>query len=82
VGPATVRALAYIAQLVYGASISWKDPAKFSFAVGGKDGVPYPVDRSAMDEATNIIKQGIHKAHVGTKDRLQAIHRLKELIPA
>jgi len=82
VGPATVRALAYIAQLVYGASISWKDPAKFSFAVGGKDGVPYPVDRSAMDEATNIIKQGIHEAHVGTKDRLQAIHRLKELIPA
>jgi hypothetical protein len=36
-------------ELIYGAEPSWKDPVKFSFAVGGKDGVPYPVDRRTMD---------------------------------
>jgi len=82
VGPATVRALAYISELLHGAPSSWKDPTKFSFAVGGKDGVPYPVNRRAMDEATELIKQGIQEARVGQRDRLRAIKRLKRLVPA
>ena len=45
IGPKAVRALALISELVYGKELSWKDPAKFSFAHGGKDGIPYPVDR-------------------------------------
>ncbi len=56
VGPATVRALALIAELIYGTSPSWHDPVKFSFAFGGKDGVPYPVDRRRMDETTEILR--------------------------
>jgi len=55
-GPATVRALALIAELIYGAKPSWQDPVKFSFAFGGKDGVPYPVDRHTMDETTEILQ--------------------------
>jgi len=55
-GPATVRALALIAELIYGAKPSWRDPVKFSFAFGGKDGVPYPVDRRTMDETTEILR--------------------------
>jgi hypothetical protein len=82
VGPATIRALAYIAELMYGAKTSWHDPIKFSFALGGKDGVPYPVDRKAMDEATNIIRQGIDEARLGKADRLRAIRRLKAIVPA
>jgi len=81
VGPATVRALAYISELIYGAPPSWEDPIKYSFAVGGKDGVPYPVDRKAMDEVTMIIKQGIEEAKLGKDEKLKAIRRMKKILP-
>ncbi len=81
VGPNTVRALALISDLIYGEKPSWSDPVKYSFAVGGKDGVPYPVDRRAMDESTVFIKQGVQKARIGEKEKLRAIKRLKEFIP-
>ena len=44
VGPKTIRALSLIAELVYGAEVSFRDPVRYSFAHGGKDGHPYPVD--------------------------------------
>jgi hypothetical protein len=81
VGPSTVRALALISELVYGEQPSWVDPVRFSFTVGGKDGVPYPVDRAAMDASTEIIRNGIKQAKVGEKERLQALHRLREFLP-
>jgi hypothetical protein len=49
VGPGTVRALALVADLIYGERPSWRDPVKFSFAHGGKDGIPFPVDRDLYD---------------------------------
>ncbi|MGC9307880.1 MAG: DUF763 domain-containing protein, partial [Thermoplasmatota archaeon] len=60
---------------------AWQDPAKYSFAVGGKDGIPYPVNRRAMDEATMLIQEGIEEASVGKKDKLRAIERLHSLVP-
>jgi hypothetical protein len=81
VGPSTVRALALISELIYGNPPSWNDPVKYSFAVGGKDGVPYPVDRSTMDESIAILKNGIDQAKVGKKDKIKAFRRLKEFIP-
>ena len=81
VGPRTVRSLALIAELVYGEAPSWRDPVKFSFAVGGKDGVPYPVDRKAMDESIEILKSGVEEARVGGREKLQAITRLREFVP-
>ncbi len=80
-GPRTVRSLALISELVYGAEPSWKDPVKFSFAVGGKDGVPYPVDRKAMDESIDILKSGIDEAKVGKKDKVRAFRRLRDFVP-
>lgn len=77
VGPNTVRALALISDLIYGNKPSWKDPVKYSFTVGGKDGVPFPVDRKAMDESTEIIKQGLQQAKIGDKEKLRAIKRLQ-----
>lgn len=82
VGPATVRALALISELIYGAEPSWRDPVKFTFAVGGKDGVPYPVDRRAMDETIEIMKKGVGEAKVGNRDKLDAIRRLRSVIPS
>jgi len=76
VGPKTVRALALISDLVYGDKPSWQDPVKYSFTVGGKDGVPFPVDRKAMDESTEIIISGIKQAKIGNKDRFESLKRL------
>jgi hypothetical protein len=81
VGPNTVRALALISDLIYGEKPSWSDPVKFSFTVGGKDGVPFPVDRKAMDESTEIIEQGIQQAKIGNSEKIKALRRLREIIP-
>ena len=81
VGPSTVRALSYTAEIVYGTEPSWKDPVKFSFAVGGKDGVPFPVDRNAMDKTIQILRQGIEEAKLGNKEKLDAFRRLRRFIP-
>jgi len=81
VGPSTVRALAYISNVIYGKPPSWKDPVKYSFAVGGKDGVPYPVDRKAMDEAIHVLKQDLEEAKIGRQEKLQALKRLKVIVP-
>jgi uncharacterized protein len=81
VGPATVRALALISDLIYGETPSWEDPVRFSFTVGGKDGVPYPVNRKAMDESTEIIRTGVEQAKIGQKEKLYALQRLKDFLP-
>ena len=80
VGANTVRALALISDLIYGEKPSWADPVKYSFTVGGKDGVPFPVDRKAMDEATMMIQQGIQHAKIGSTEKLQALKRLRHSI--
>jgi hypothetical protein len=80
-GPRTVRALALISEVVYGEPPSWKDPVKFSFAVGGKDGVPYPVDRKTMDESIEILRSGVEEAKLGKKEKLGALRRLQDFVP-
>ncbi len=82
VGPATVRGLALVAELVYGDEPSWEDPVKFSFAYGGKDGVPYPVDRKAMDQSIEILRESVQEAKIGSKERIQSLKRLRQFIPA
>jgi len=80
VGPKTVRALALISELIYDEKPSWRDPVKYSFTVGGKDGVPYPVDRKVMYESTEIIKQGINQAKIGDNEKIHAFRRLKNFV--
>lgn len=80
VGPKTIRALALIADVVYGKKASWKDPAKFSFAHGGKDGIPRPVDKKLMDSTTVMLKNAVNNAKIGEKERLFAIRRLANFI--
>lgn len=76
VGPATIRALALVSELVYGERASWRDPIKFSFAYGGKDGVPYPVDKKAMDESVAVLRSAVEEARLGNKEKLRAIRAL------
>ena len=79
VGASTVRALALISELIYDAAASWIDPVKYSYAHGGKDGVPFPIDKIAMDKTIQIINQGIHEASIGKKEKLRALKRLKNI---
>jgi hypothetical protein len=79
VGPKTVRALALIGELLYGASPSFRDPARYSFAHGGKDGFPYPVDRSTYNKSIAFLESAIKKAKIGENDRLKALRRLTYL---
>ncbi|MFW5932643.1 MAG: DUF763 domain-containing protein [Candidatus Hadarchaeota archaeon] len=79
IGPATARGLALVSEIIYGESASWRDPAKYSYAFGGKDGVPYPVNRSAMDKAQRTLREAIEEAEVGQKEKLKAIERLEKL---
>ena len=81
IGPAIVRGLALVSQIIYGKPASWKDPVKYSFAYGGKDGVPYPVNREAMDESILILKQAIQEAQLGKKDKIRSLERLRQVVP-
>jgi hypothetical protein len=76
VGPKTIRALSLLSELVYGKQPSFRDPARFSFAHGGKDGTPFPVDRKTYDRTIEVMKRAIQSARVGNTDRIKAIKRL------
>jgi hypothetical protein len=81
VGPATVRGLALVAELVFGEKPSWEDPVKYSFAFGGKDGVPFPVDRKAMDESISVLRETVQAAKVGEREKLNSLQRLRQFVP-
>jgi hypothetical protein len=78
VGPKAVRALALVAEVVYGSPASSRDPARFSFAHGGKDGHPYPVNRVVYDQSVDWLREAVNKARIGHTDRLKALKRLSE----
>lgn len=80
VGPKTIRALALVSDLVYGARPSFRDPATYSFAHGGKDGYPYPVDREGYDKTIWVLKQAIAEAKIGRSEKLRAVKRLANLV--
>jgi hypothetical protein len=80
IGPKAIRALALTSELIYGTAPSWKDPAKFSFAHGGKDGIPYPVDRRTYHRTIETIESATQKTNVGENEKSKAIKRLYEFL--
>jgi hypothetical protein len=78
VGAKAVRALAMVAEIVYSTPASMKDPARFSFAHGGKDGHPYPVNREVFAQSVDWVRDAVEKAKIGRTDRLSALKRLAE----
>lgn len=80
VGPKTVRALALISDLIYDKPPSWNDPAKYSFAHGGKDGIPFPVDKPTYQKTTEILEGAIEGAKIEQKGKINAIRRLHEFL--
>jgi hypothetical protein len=78
VGARTVRALAMVAEVVHGAPYRFTDPARFSFAHGGKDRHPFPVPLKVYDETIRVLKTAVQKAKLGRDEMLAAIKRLDD----
>jgi hypothetical protein len=76
VGERTLRALALVAELVHGTPCRFTDPARFSFAHGGKDGHPFPVPLKVYDRTIDVLKSAVAKAKLGREEELAAIARL------
>src|SRR5262245_44743821 len=76
VGARTVRALAMVAELVHGAPYRFSDPARFAFALGGKDGHPFPVPLRVYEETIRVLKAAVRKARLGNDEQLAALRRL------
>jgi uncharacterized protein len=78
VGARTVQALAFVAEVVHGAPSRFADPARFSLALGGKDGHPFPVPLKVFDETIRVLKNAVNRAKLGSPDTLSAIRRLDD----
>ena len=79
-GPATVRALSLIGEIIYGSKASWQDPVKYNFAHGGKDGVPYPVARNVYDNSIRYLASAIEGAEIVREERIQSLKKLAEYL--
>lgn len=78
VGPKTVRALSLVAEVLYGAKPSYEDPARYSFAHGGKDATPYPVDRRTYDQSIHMLLRAIGRARIPHDEKNRAERRLRQ----
>ncbi|AQX07564.1 DUF763 domain-containing protein [Elizabethkingia ursingii] len=80
VGPRTMQSLALVSEVIHGAPSRFKDPARFSFAHGGKDGHPFPVPIKIYDESIQILQKGIEKSKLGNSDKLKSINKLHQIV--
>ncbi|MBU2219828.1 DUF763 domain-containing protein [Patescibacteria group bacterium] len=76
VGPKTIRALALVSEIIYGAKPSYEDPARYSFAHGGKDATPYPVDRPTYDQTIAYMREYVNKAKFSSVEKQKILSKL------
>lgn len=79
VGPRTIQSLALVSEIIHGTPTRFKDPARFSFAHGGKDGHPFPVPLKVYDETIQTLHNAVHKAKIGASEKNIAIKKLHEI---
>jgi uncharacterized protein len=79
VGPRTVQSLALVSEVIHGTASRFKDPARFSFAHGGKDGHPFPVPTRTYDEVIETMQKAVQKAKLGQTDKAEALKKLHEI---
>jgi hypothetical protein len=79
VGPRTLQSLALVSEVIHGAPSRFRDPARFAFAHGGKDGHPFPVPIDVYDETIGILQGAVQKAKVGQSEKLDSIKKLDQL---
>lgn len=78
-GPRTIQSLALVSEVIYGSPTRFTDPARFSFAHGGKDGHPFPVPLKVYDETISVLQHAVEKAKIGQRDKQQAIQKLSSM---
>lgn len=79
-GPRTLQTLAMVAEVVHGAPSRFSDPARFSFALGGKDGHPFPVPLKTYDESLSLLRRALDSAKLGHTDKVDGFKRLDQLV--
>ena len=79
-GPRTLQSLALIAEVVHGAPVRFTDPARFSFAHGGKDGHPFPVPLKTYDESISVLRTALDAAKAGDREKLDGMRRLERFV--
>ena len=77
-GPRTLQSLTLVSEVIYGTPSRFTDPARFSFAHGGKDGHPFPVPLKIYDESIRVLRDSIEKSKLGYKDKSDCIKRLHQ----
>jgi hypothetical protein len=78
VGPTTLRALALVSEIIYGAKPSYQDPVRYSFAHGGKDGYPYAVDRENYEKSIAILQRAVTKAKMGQVEKIKIFKKISK----
>jgi len=81
-GPRTLQSLALVAEVVHGTATRFSDPARFSFAHGGKDGHPFPVPLKIYDETIHVLRRSLEAAKVGNTDKIDGLRRLDRFVRA
>lgn len=79
-GPRTLQTLAQVAEVVHGTPVRFSDPARFSFALGGKDGHPFPVPLKTYDETIGVLRRSVEAAKLGDRDKIEGIRRLDRFV--
>lgn len=79
VGPRTVQSLALVSEIIHGTPSRFKDPARFSFAHGGKDGHPFPVPTKTYDEVINTLQKAVQRAKIGQTDKAEALKKIHQI---
>ena len=79
VGPRTLQSLTLVSEVIHGTPSRFSDPARYSFAHGGKSGSTFPVPTKVYDETINTLKTAVEKAKIGDQDKLKAIQKLTQL---
>ena len=77
-GPRTLQTLALVAEVVHGVPVRFSDPARYSFALGGKDRHPFPVPLKTYDESISILRKSLDAARVGDTEKLEGFRRLEK----
>ena len=82
VGPRTLQTLAMVAEVIHGTPTRFSDPARFSFALGGKDGHPFPVPLKTYDESIDVLRRSLDAARLGDTEKIDGMKRLNKFVQA
>ncbi len=82
VGPSTLRALAMVSEIVFGAPITYHDPVRYSFAHGGKDGVPFPVNRDDYTASLQVLEEAVRHAKIQDRTKMDSLRKLAQMSKA